>query len=472
MSSPHLMKAFLFVFLLCFCPPLPAQTTKPGPKGLSAHLQVEAGTPLRLYVTQRIRYREGDPVQAKVADSVWAFDRVVIPVGTVVMGQVVQLEPVPKLFRAMAIVRGDFTPLKQARVSFTRIVLPDGKTVPLDTGPSLGLASIYTPPRPPKNKKPQSQRDPNTKAAQFRSLLKQQAQAQANARTRGMLDLVRTPNKREWLEDFFWAKLPYHPQWYRTGTRFDAILEKPLEFGNVAVAAKSVGEPANNPIPDTPVQVRFLSSISSKDARVGDPVASVLSQPLFSPDRALILPEGTRLTGKVTQSRPARFFHRGGQLRFVFDRVEVPAFASAPARAQATQAQLSAAEETSGRLQIDSEGTAKATESKARFLRPLIAGLIAAKSMDNDTGKQTASGGANANYSGATLGGFSGFGLFGMALAQGPRPIGTALGFYGLGWSVYTTIVSRGRDVTFDKQSAMAIRFAAPPDRFPPRAAR
>jgi len=430
-------------------------------------LQVEAGTPLRLYVTKRIRYRKGDPVQAKFADSVWAFDRVVIPVGTVVMGQVVQVDPVPKLFRAMAMVRGDFTPLKQARVSFTRIVLPDGQPIPLETEPSLGLASIYTPPHPPKNKKPQSHGDTNTKAAQFRSLLKQQAQAQANARTRGMLDFVRTPNKREWLEDFLWAKLPYHPQWYRAGTRFDAILERPVEFGSVFLAAKTVEGPGNETVPDTPVQVRFLSSISSKDARVGDPVAGILSQPLFSSERKLVLPEGTRLTGKVTQSRPARFFHRGGQLRFVFDRVEVPAFTSAPARVQGTQAQLTAAEETSGRLQIDSEGTAKATESKTRLLRPLLAGLIAAKSMDNDTGKQTASGGANANYSGATLGGFSGFGLFGMALAQGPRPIGTALGFYGLGWSVYTTIVSRGRDVTFDKESAMAIRFAASPDRFP-----
>jgi hypothetical protein len=110
---------------------------------------------------------------------------------------------------------------------------------------------------------------------------------------------------------------------------------------------------------------------------------------------------------------------------------------------------------------VDEEGTAKATESKTRFLRPAIAGLVAARSLDDDAGKH-ASGGANANYSGRGLGGFSGFGLFGTLASMGPRPIGATLGFYGLGWSVYSTVVSRGREVTFEKNSPMAIRFGAP----------
>jgi hypothetical protein len=53
-----------------------------------------------------------------------------------------------------------------------------------------------------------------------------------------------------------------------------------------------------------------------------------------------------------------------------------------------------------------------------------------------------------------------------MAIAQGPYEIGAALGFYGLAWSVYTTAVSRGKEVTFEKNSAMAVRFGArPPNR-------
>jgi len=436
---------------------------KPGTENIPLHLQIPTGTPLRLYLTKRVRYRKGDLVEAKTAEPTWAFDRIVIPAGTTVKGRVVKLEPVPKMIRGMAMVRGDFTPLKKAELSFTRIVLNDGHSVAFETKPSFGLASIYVPARPQKKtgKSSKSAPNPNTTGAQFRNVLKQQAQAQVNARTGGMLDFVRTPNKREWLENFFWAKLPYHPQWYQTGTRFDAVLDKPLDFGHVSVASKGFQQIGTQPPPDASALVRFLSTVNSKDARVGDPINGVLSQPLFSSDRTLVLPEGTRLTGKVTNCRPARLFHRGGQLRFTFDNVEAPTFPAAPARSEPTQSQLTAVEETSGSLQVDSEGTVKATESKTRFLRPIIAGLIAAKSMDNDTGKQTASGGANANTSGATLGGFSGFGLFGMAIAQGPRPIGTALGFYGLAWSAYTTIVSRGREVSFEKNSAVAIRFGA-----------
>jgi hypothetical protein len=116
-------------------------------------------------------------------------------------------------------------------------------------------------------------------------------------------------------------------------------------------------------------------------------------------------------------------------------------------------------------MKVDGEGTAKATESKARLLRPIIAGLVAAKSLDNDAGKQSSSGtnAAGANTSGRSLGGFSGFGLLGIAAARGPRNIGSALGFYGLAWSVYSNLVARGREVTFEKNTAMAIRFGATP---------
>jgi hypothetical protein len=83
--------------------------------------------------------------------------------------------------------------------------------------------------------------------------------------------------------------------------------------------------------------------------------------------------------------------------------------------------------------------------------------------MDNDAGKQTASGTGSANTSGRALGGFSGFGLLGIAASRGPHQIGVVLGFYGLGWSAYSNLIARGREVTFEKNTAMAIRFGAPP---------
>lgn len=294
--------------------------------------------------------------------------------------------------------------------------------------------------------------------------MKNQAAAQANSRSRGLFDGVRAKNKKEWFEDWLWAKLPYHPQYYRTGMRFDAVLKEPLDFGDIRVNDADLRGLGVEAPADTPVVMRLLTTVSSADAHVGDPLNGVLTQPLYSRDHRLALPEGTQLTGKITLAHHARMLHRGGQLRFTFDNVKVPTIASAPAPVpeERTQAQLTAAEPTSGPLKVDPEGTAKATEPKTRLLRPVVAGLIAAKSLDNDEGK-TSSGGANANYSGRGLGGFSGFGLLGTFVMYGPKPLGTALGFYGLAWSVYSTVISRGRDVVFEKNSAMAIRFGPPP---------
>ncbi len=444
---------------------LSAQQPPPGTPEIPVHLVVEAGTPLRLYLTKRVTYRKGDLVPARFAEPVWAFDRIVIPAGTTVQGQVAELRPVPAMVRAMAMVRGDFTPLKRAQVSFNKLVLPDGRELGLNTQASEGLASIYVPPRPSKpGKTNKSTKTSNGKAAKLRSFAKQQAQSQVNARSGGLLDFVRTPNKREWVESFLWSKLPYHPQWYRSGTRFDAVSQSALDFGAVSLSPGQLQEWGKQPGADTAAQVRLVTAVSSSDANVGDPITGILSQPLFSPGKHLILPEGTRLTGTVRLARRARLFHRGGQLRFAFDEIQPPALPDAPVppKLQHAQAQLTEAEQSSGTMKVDEEGTAKATESKTRFLRPVIAGLIAAKSMDNDEGRQSASGGADANYSGRALGGFSGFGLLGTAVSQAPRSVGVAFGFYGLAWSVYTNLVSRGREVTFEKNTAMSIRFGPP----------
>ncbi len=434
------------------------QTT--GQNAAAIDLMVPAGSPLRLYVTGRVPFRVGASVQAKLAEPVWSFDRIVIPQGTVFRGHVSQLIPESRMLRAMAMVRGDFTPLERAEVGFTSMTLPGGKTISIEAFPSFGLNSFYVPPKPANGKS-----KPAKSNARW-AFVKQQAMNQANTRSHGLLDFVRGPNKREWLEDFCWSKLPYHPQRYRSGTRFDAVLEKPLDFGEVSIPADQLRAVGTTPAPDAAAQVRFLSTISSADSHVGDPVAGVLSEPLFSAKHELVLPEGTHLNGKVTQARPARMFHRGGQLRFAFDKLGISDFAFAPEHNERTEAQLTAAEETNGSLKVDPEGTAKATESKARFLRPVIAGLVAAKTLDNDAGKQqTATGGANGNGGGLGLGGFSGFGLFGTAAAYGPPPVGQVLGFYGLGWSVYQTVISRGHEVRFDKNAVMAIKFGAVKER-------
>jgi hypothetical protein len=66
-------------------------------------LNVIAGAPLRLYLTNRVSKRAGAPVQAKIMEPVFAFDREVIPAGTVALGRVSRTQAVGKWERVRAL---------------------------------------------------------------------------------------------------------------------------------------------------------------------------------------------------------------------------------------------------------------------------------------------------------------------------------------------------------------------------------
>jgi hypothetical protein len=434
-------------------------------------LNVPSGAPLRLYLTRKVSKRVGTPVEAKLLEPIYAFDREVVPAGVVVTGRVSRIDSVSKWERARTILGGDFTPLHRAKVEFVTLTMPDGRTVALRTIETEGLNSIYTPPPPPKKTKAGKQGKAQAKNTGVLGIGKRTAQdkinAQINSRTRGVADLVRGPNKKERLIDFAMAKLPYRPQWVRRGTRFDAELKNPLQFGTQAVEVKAFDMLGSQPRPDSQVHARLITPLNSGSAKNGQRVEAVIVEPLFSPERKLILPEGTRLTGAVVLAKRARWFHRGGQLRFNFQGVDLPEQAARlksaahEAAAVKTQAILAAAE-TGGKaaIKVDSEGGVQATESKTRFLAPLISVMIANKAADNDAGRHS-TGGGEANVGGRTLGGGSGFGLAGAAAAQSSKYIGTALGFYGMAWSVYSNVIARGAEVQFGRNAVIDIKFGA-----------
>jgi hypothetical protein len=404
-------------------------------------------------------------VEARLIDPLFAFDREVAPAGAKVFGTVVRLDPVSKMQRASAIMAGDFTPLHRAEVQFTKLVMPDGREVPLQTLETTGLTSIFVL-NPPKRKPP-------TGNGGVLGTAKQQVQDQIAAKTRSVIDTVRGPDKKERLAEFLLMKLPYHPQWVRKGTRFDPELSAALAFGETSIQPAALRMLATQPASDSVVHARLTTPLDSSTAKQGEKVEALLTQPLFSRDRQLILPEGSRVTGAVTMAHKARWFHRGGQLRFNFQSVEMPAGVTAPefiaeAPIVKVPAQLDAAE--SGRkanLKVDPEGTVKATESKTRFLAPALALLMASRSADNDISKRT--GLTEQDVGGRTLGGGSGFGLLGALAAQKSTTFGKFMGFYGLAWSVYLNLVARGQEVEFGKNAAVDIRFGG---HVPPPAAK
>ena len=477
MNVKYITVIFFFVFVTWAQP----QAGENEPQQ-SIPLTVPASVPLRVYLTKRIPKRVGAPVDAKLLEGVYAFDREVIPAGTQVIGHVSRLEPVSKFQRTKAVLGGDFTPLHRAEVEFTSLKLPDGKQIAIETQENIGLNSIFSP-RARVRKKPNPQNNPGLVAT-----AKQNIQDQINTqidRVKSIPDLVRAPNKMELLSDYLMAKLPYHPQYVRNGTRFDAELKTPLDFGSEPVTRSSMLLLGTQPAAESLVHARLVTPLDSGMSKQGQQVDAVLSEPLFSADHKLILPEGTRLTGSVVMSQKARWFHRSGRLRFNFQDVDLPAevaqlkfpepASASPAETQVatekvlrfrSQAILKAAESDQAPVKVDSEGGVKTTESKTRFIQTAIAVLIASKAGDTDAGHLhdgpggSVSGvGHNSNVSGRTLGGGLGFGLLGTALSQSSKYVGMAFGYYGLGWSVFSTVIARGQEVQFDKDAVIDIGF-------------
>jgi hypothetical protein len=438
-------------------------------------LDVPAGVPLRVYLTKRVPKRLGAPVEAKLLEGVFAFDREVIPAGTQVLGHVSEVKPVPKFQRMRAVLGGDFTPLHRAEVEFTSLRLADGRQMAINTQESLGLDSIVSL-KPSKKKNPNLQSNTGGVLGTGKQQVKDRINAQID-RVKSIPDIVRAPDKKERLSDYLMAKLPYHPQSVRNGTRFDAELRDPLDFGSEAVTRSSMLLLGSQPAADSIVHARLITALDSGTSKQGQAVEAVLSEPLFSPDHKLVLPEGTRLNGAVVVARRARWFHRGGQLRFNFQNVDLPDLAAqlkfpeptlTPVETQKqlqfrTQAILKAAESDHAPIKVDGEGGVQAKESKTRFIETAVAVLIASRAADDDVGKVKSGSinGPESNVGGRTLGGGLGFGMLGSAVAQSSPYVGMALGYYGLAWSVYSTVVARGAEVEFGKNAVIDVGFSA-----------
>jgi hypothetical protein len=182
----------------------------------------------------------------------------------------------------------------------------------------------------------------------------------------------------------------------------------------------------------------------------------------------------------VATVRPARWFHRSGHLRFNFHEIVLPeevvrlqenmppaplAAAQRPAQQELkirTEANLQAAENAGKTpLKVDGEGGVQARESKTRFLAAAAAVMVARRAGDNDPIRNQSHQvvGQSQNVGGRTLGGGFGFGLLGMGISQSSRYVGTAFGYYGMAWSLFSTVITRGAQVKFGKDAMVDIRF-------------
>lgn len=413
-------------------------------------LTVQAGTPLDVVLEKPLPIKQaGVPVEGHLIEPLYVFDHLVVPAGSHVQGRLTQVDSISRKKRAVAIANGDFTPLRTAHVDFDALVLNDGTRIPLHTVVSQGAPSLVHLSAGEKGKK--------KKGAVGQAV--DQARQEIKDREHQAIEEVEAPGKLKRLETMAAAELPYHRQVLPAGTHFTAVLKAPLEFGTEDPSPKELEQLGAEIPPGSLVHVRLVTPLSSATAHRGSHAQAVVSQPVFSPDRHLILPEGARLEGSVTQAEPARSLGRNGQLRFVFRQIVLPQHA--PRKVEASLQGVDA--ESGAHMVLDAEGGAHAVTPKTKYIGPAIDVLLATSSLDGLEGHHhhNIEVDRGPDVAGGAVRGGAGFGLVGSVIGMVAhyRPVSAGFAFYGAGWSVYSHIVARGNDVVFPKNTPMEIRF-------------
>ena len=436
--------------------PVPA-TTSAIPSRLAPSLiplTVPTGTPLKVALDREVRVQKvGQSVHGRIVEPVYAFDKLVVPAGTEVVGRISGIDRVPTKGRIVAAMNGEFSPSRQVHIDFSELVLRGGRHVPLQTDVSPGSGGVlqFVPVSQMDQQEGKKNKARNAVSRQVGEAKKEVKQQWEVAKKQ-----LHEPGKMHRLERLPVAQLPYHPQYMDAGTSFNADLLHPLDFGAEPLTP-AVLEDIGTPLPaGSVVHAVLVTPLGSAQSKKGDPVEAVITQPLVVSDR-LFLPEGSQLKGSVLQVRPARRFSRNGQLRIVFHQVVPPSGIQ-----QTVEASLEGIAVAKGEhLSLDSEGGAQATAPKTRYLTTAISVMLASSSIGDGHGRDNDGdlrGGGGDVGSGAANGasGFRFLGTIVGAFAHS-RVVASGFGFYGAAMSVYSHFLVRGRDVVYPKDMSMMI---------------
>ena len=436
----------------------PAQPEVRAESPVTVSLNVPKGTPLPVVLDKEFRIRkEGQPIHGKIAEPIYAFDKLVVPAGSEVTGSVSKVSGVSAQKRTMAALDADFTPPHDVDITFGQLTLPDGRRIPIHTQVSLGSQGVLQFATAPEDK---SQNKKGVKAGTEKQAAEKihETKQEINQDWEEAKQQIAAPGKMHRLKRIAIAQLPFHPQYFDAVTRFNAELLEPLNFGTEELTPEKVHMVGTLPAPGSVIHALLKTPLTSATARKGEAVEAIMTEPLLA-DNQLILPEGTVLKGSVLQVQAARRLHRNGQLRIVFHQIVPPESAEQNVEASLEGVEVNADEH----LILDSEGGAQVTDPKTKYLTTGISlALVAvAFSPDADAGR----GGSHSvlEIGGKGAEGASGFSIIGFVtgLAVRSRPVGYAFSIYGAGMSVYDHFLSRGHDVVYPKDTAMAIGFGS-----------
>ena len=408
-------------------------------------LIVPEGTAVQIALDQEIRIRKvGQSISGHVVEPVYAFDKLVVPVGTTAAGRITNIEATSNGKRALSALDAEFTPAHKIDVEFTELVLPDGKHLPIHTRVTPGSGQVIQFITAADASAGKGVKD----AAAARA---KEAKQEAKRDWDSAMQQVKEPGKVRKIERYAVAQLPVHPQYIAAGTVYLAELQQPLHFGSEPLTPQLAASLSSLPPDGSFVRARLVTPLSSATSQIDDQVEAMLTRPLFDGDR-LILPQGAILRGSVVQVEPARHMSRNGQLRFVFHDLVLPN--GLDQKVSTVLAGVQAGK--TDNLKLDSEGGARAISPKSRYLQTGIALGLAAVS---------AAGDGDADVLNKSAGGANGFKLVGIAVGIAARsnPLGIAMGALGASRSVYIHFIARGRDVVFPENTAMQIGIGVRP---------
>jgi hypothetical protein len=415
----------LFVFLVLFHAGV-CSAAQDGAK----QLVISSGAKFRIEVIRRTRMKSGRAIQGRLLEPVYAENHLLVPSGTVLEGTISELRAASHSKRLDAKFHGDFTPLDEPVIQWTSLSRSDGSEYPLLAESSEGAGStLYF---------------RTTKSAH--TSLFRRAWNGFIGRKDSAVNTVKAPHKLERLQKYFWSQMPYHPQYLDEGSQYEMAFVRDLRLSSEASVARTepVGErPLENLVS---VHSRLRTDISSSNAKPGDAVEAIVTEPVLDMKNQLVIPQNSILHGSVLSATPSRRWGHNGVLRFSFNEVSWPS-----GFRQNVEATPTAVESTPNtKLEIDQEGGV-AQQTNRSIAAPLVMGLLSASALgDDDGGLGKAAVSSN------------GFALIGrlVAIASGSRYVGGTIGAVATGRAVYTRWLAHGKDTHFGNDTEVLLEMS------------
>jgi len=390
-----------------------AQDTQPPQNTIA----VGAGNDLRCRLEKGLRItKSGEPITAKLVEPVYAGTTIAIPEGSTIEGHVSSISSAPG--RAGQILRGDFTPLRTAHVTFDNVILPDGTAVQIHTDTIIGVSDVKMAQYLPKSQRPG-----------VRQKMKDAAKP------------LREPNKMQRLRQAAITSLPYHPEYLDQGTIFDATLLDAIETPSPLDLVET-----HSLLDDGYLHIRLLTALNSEMSADGSAIEAVVPRPYYNQDHVLLYPAGTKLEGTVTRTVAAGWMKKNGQLLFSFHSAQTPDGTTTEMIATVAGIEAPGAQ----RLAVGQEGHVKATTSTFSRLRAPLSLIGPSRAAADTSVDKTAWSRAGE--------GRKGFGLLGAGAAQASATTAIGFGYFGAAMNIYDGFFARGSNVDLPVNTPVLLR--------------